>query len=127
MSKEDTDWEVETIERKSVGMKRSQTVSDSAAEQKGLQRRERRHASTGVVCDSMLAMHPSGNACNSIVLLSPSISVSMFIRVLKLRSTETLFLFFKYLLYMCQFRDFDWFITCRQFLASTRLWLREIA
>jgi len=45
----------------SEGIKCSQTVSDSAAEQKVLETRESLRASMGVVPESMAAMHPSGN------------------------------------------------------------------
>lgn len=70
----------EMMESKSEGRKRSQTASDWAAEQKVLETRESLHASTGVVRDRMLAMHPSGKAWRSImplVLPCPLVSVSM--------------------------------------------------
>jgi len=71
VNNEEADWESEMIEIKSDGRKRSQTISDSAAEQKPLETSESLHESTGVVCDNILAMHPSGKA--SIVLSSSSI------------------------------------------------------
>ncbi|KAL5126882.1 hypothetical protein HKD37_14G039408 [Glycine soja] len=54
------------IEVKSERRKQSHTVSDSAAEQKVLETKESLHTSTGVVYDSIFAMHPSGKSCNSI-------------------------------------------------------------
>ena len=53
------------IEVKSERRKQSHTVSDSAAERKAMET-ESLHASTGVVYDSIFAMHPSGKSCNSI-------------------------------------------------------------
>lgn len=63
------------IEIKSDGRKRSQTISDSAAEQKPLETSESLHESTGVVCDNILAMHPSGKT--SIMLFASSVFTSI--------------------------------------------------
>jgi len=52
-------------EVKSERRKQSHTVSDSAAERKAMET-ESLHASTGVVYDSIFAMHPSGKSCNSL-------------------------------------------------------------
>jgi len=46
--------------------KEDHTKSDSAAEQKVLETKESLHASTGDVCDSIFAMHPSAKSSNSI-------------------------------------------------------------
>ena len=49
----------------SWGRNLSQTASDSAADMKLLDTAENLHASGGVVKETTLAMHPSGNACRS--------------------------------------------------------------
>lgn len=74
-NKEEADGESEMIEIKSDGRKRSQTVSDLAAEQKPLQTSESLHESTGAVCDNILAMHPSGKT--SIMLFASSVFISI--------------------------------------------------
>jgi hypothetical protein len=45
------------------------TMSESAAEQKVFERRESLPTSSGVVIESMVAMHPSGNSSNFVIVL----------------------------------------------------------
>ena len=74
-NKDEADWESEMIEIKSDGRKQSQTVSDLAAKQKPLQTSESPQESAGVVCDNILAMHPSGKT--SIILFPSSGFISI--------------------------------------------------
>jgi hypothetical protein len=47
-------------------------MSESAAEQKVFERRESLPTSSGVVIESMVAMHPSGNSSNFVIVLLSS-------------------------------------------------------
>jgi hypothetical protein len=44
-------------------------MSESAAEQKVFETRESLPVSSGVVIESMVAMHPSGNSSNFVIIL----------------------------------------------------------
>jgi len=68
---DDVNEEGGTIEDK-WRRKAAHTKSDSAAEQKVLETKESLHASRGVVCDSIFAMHPSAKSSNSIDIFQGS-------------------------------------------------------
>jgi hypothetical protein len=63
-------WDmIDEIKWGSDGRKLFQTSSNSVAEQKVLETRESLPTSSGVVLESMAAIHPSGNSPNSVILL----------------------------------------------------------
>jgi len=58
----------ERIDEMSEGRKRFQTSSESVADRKILERTENLPTSIGVVRESMVAIHPSGNSSNLVIL-----------------------------------------------------------